>query len=107
MLGSSASISGPNVVLNTIVADILSDFADILEKSENDFNSAVHDLICETYLAHKRIIFNGNNYSEEWVKEAEERGLLNLKTTVDALPHYVAEKNVALFSRHKVYSEEE
>ncbi|MBP1576097.1 MAG: glutamine synthetase III [Oscillospiraceae bacterium] len=107
MLGSSASISGPNVVLNTIVADVLSDFADVLEKSENDFNSAVHDLICETYLAHKRIIFNGNNYSEEWVKEAEERGLLNLKTTVDALPHYVAEKNVALFARHKVYSEEE
>ncbi len=107
MLGSSASISGPNVVLNTIVADVLSDFATILENRESDFNSAVHDLICETYLAHKRIIFNGNNYSEEWVKEAEERGLLNLKTTVDALPHYVAEKNVALFARHKVYSEEE
>ena len=107
MPGSSASISGPNVVLNTIVADALCEFADRLENTDKDFDTAVHELIRDTYLAHRRIIFNGNNYSEEWVQEAERRGLLNLKTTVDALPHYIAEKNIALFRRHRVYTEEE
>ena len=103
MLGSKSSISGPNIVLNTIVAEELSQFADVLEKA-GDFNAALNDLIRATIREHKRIIFNGNNYSDEWVAEAERRGLLNLKSTVDALPYYISEKNQTLFTKHKIYT---
>ena len=103
MLGSAFSIAGPNIVLNTAVADILSGFADELEKSE-DFNKGLDKLIKNTITKHKRIIFNGNNYAQEWVEEADRRGLLNLKTTADALPAFVAEKNEALYERHGVFS---
>ncbi len=105
-LGSSASVSDANVVLNTIVAESLRLFADELEKAE-DFRSALHDLIVRTIHEHKRIIFNGNNYSEKWVEEASRRGLLSLSSTVDALPCYTSEKNVRLFETHKVLSESE
>jgi glutamine synthetase len=106
MLGSSASISGPNIILNTIVAEELSVFADILENSK-DFHNDVLELVRKTIIEHKRIIFNGNNYSDEWVAEAEKRGLLNLKTTADALPCFVEKKNVELFVKHKVFFDEE
>ena len=105
-LGSSASVSDANVVLNTIVAESLRQFADELEKAD-DFRSSLHDLIVKTIHDHKRIIFNGNNYSEEWVKEAEKRKLLSLPTTVEALPCYTSEKNISLFEIHKVLSESE
>ena len=103
MLGSDLSISGPNIVLNTIVAEELSQFADTLESAE-DFDTALHDLIQNTIKDHKRIIFNGNNYAPEWVDEAAKRGLLNLKTTADALPAFLAEKNIALFTKHKIFT---
>lgn len=106
MLGSAFSIAGPNFVLNTIIAEELSQFADRLEKAK-DFNKTLQELIKETITNHKRIIFNGNNYSEEWVKEAERRGLLNLKSTVDALPYFISDKNIKLFTKHKVLSESE
>ncbi len=106
MLGSSASISTANVVLNTIVAESLRQFADELEGAEN-FQEKLHDLIVRTIHEHKRIIFNGNNYSPEWAAEAKRRGLLKLDSTVDALPCYTAEKNVKLFAIHKVLSENE
>jgi len=106
MLGSSDSISGANIVLNTAVAESLSQFADALEQSE-DFNSTLHDLIRSTIKKHRRIIFNGNGYDEKWVAEAEKRGLLNLRTTPDCLPYFIKEKNVDLFTRHKVFSETE
>ena len=106
MLGSNFSIAGPNMVLNTIVAEELSQFADVLEQAD-DFESALNKLIKKTIKEHKRIIFNGNNYAEEWVKEAEKRGLLNLKTTVDALPHYIEPKNIKLFTKHKIFTESE
>ncbi|QWT54990.1 glutamine synthetase III [Christensenella sp. MSJ-20] len=106
MLGSAFSIAGPNIVLNTVVAESLRQFADILENTD-DFKGALGDLIRETIAAHKRIIFNGNNYSDEWVQEAERRGLSNLKTTVDALPALVSRKNMDVFIRHHVFSESE
>ncbi|MDF2858798.1 MAG: glutamine synthetase catalytic region [Neobacillus sp.] len=106
MLGSSFSISDSNVVLNTIVAETLSRFADILEKS-NNFNDDLNALIKQTINNHNRIIFNGNNYSDEWVKESEERGLLNLKSTVDALPYFISDKNIKLFTKHNIFSESE
>ena len=106
MLGSSQSISGPNVVLNTAVAESLRQYADELENA-TDFESALHDLIRKVIRKHKRIIFNGNGYDDAWVKEAESRGLLNLKSTPDCVPYYLEPKNVELFTRHKVYSEEE
>ena len=106
MLGSAFSISGPNVVLNTIVAEELAQFADALEGTA-DFNSDLNALIRKTLTDHKRIIFNGNNYSDEWVAEAERRGLSNLKTTVDALPSFIAPKSIALFTRHKIFTEQE
>ena len=105
-LGSSASVSDANVVINTIVAESLRQFADELENAA-DFRSALHDLIVRTIHDHKRIIFNGNNYSEEWVREAEKRGLLSLPSTVEALPCYMAEKNIRLFGIHQVLSESE
>ena len=105
-LGSSASISDANVVLNTIVAESLRQFADELEAAE-DFRASLHDLIVRNIKEHKRIIFNGNNYSDEWRTEAAERGLTFLDSTVDALPCYTAEKNIAVFKTHKVLSEAE
>ena len=106
MPGSSLSIAGPNVMLNTGVADALRDFADKLEKAE-DFDSEVNAIIAETMRDHKRIIFNGNNYSEEWVFEAEKRGLCNFKNAVEALEQYPDKKNIELFARHKIYTESE
>ncbi len=106
MLGSTSSIACPNTILNTILAEELSQFADILENSK-DFDADLHELIKKTFKEHSRIIFNGNNYSEEWVVEAERRGLLNLRTTPDALPYYIEKKNIELFERHRIYSEEE
>ncbi|EGD46536.1 Glutamine synthetase type III-like protein [Ruminiclostridium papyrosolvens DSM 2782] len=106
MLGSSASIAGPNFVLNTIVAEVLQKFADTLE-AQNDLSSAVTDLISETIKEHKRIIFNGNNYTDEWVAEAESRGLLNLKSTVECIPTFIKDKNVAVFVKHGVLSNSE
>ena len=106
MLGSSASVSGSNVVLNTAVAEELKQFADTLE-NVSDFNGALHDLIQKVIKEHKRIIFNGNGYDDAWIAEAEKRGLSNLKTTPDALAHWLDEKNVALFTSHKVFSEAE
>ena len=102
-LGSAASISDANVVLNTIVAESLCQFADELEKA-SDFRKSLHDLIVRTIREHKRIIFNGNNYADEWVQEAGRRGLTRFESTVDALPCYLAEKNVALFEKHQVLS---
>lgn len=106
MLGSSESISGPNIILNTAVAEELKEFADILEGAD-DFDLTLHDLIRKTIRDHKRIIFNGNGYDDAWIKEAEKRGLLNLRTTPDALPHFLDEKNIRLFTSHKVFSKEE
>ncbi len=106
MLGSSASVAGPNTTLNTAVADVLSDFADELENAEN-FESALHKLIKRVIKNHKRIIFNGNGYDDAWVEEAQKRGLLNLRTTPDCLPYMLHDKNVELYKRHKVYSEAE
>jgi glutamine synthetase len=106
MLGSSFSIAGPNFVLNTIIAEELSQFADQLENAK-DFTKNLNALIKTTITEHKRIIFNGNNYSAEWVKEAEKRGLLNLKTTVDALPYFISDKNIKLFTKHKIFTEPE
>ncbi|MCH5324543.1 MAG: glutamine synthetase III [Eubacterium sp.] len=106
-LGSSLNISGPNIVLNTIVADALEEFADKLEGVE-DFQASLHDLLVETIKEHKRIIFNGNGYDDAWVKEAVEvRGLPEFKSSVDALPHFCDEKNVKLFVKHKIFSEVE
>ncbi len=106
MLGSAASVSEPNVVLNTAVAESLRQFADELEVAE-DLESALHELIRKVIREHKRIIFNGNAYDESWAKEAEKRGLLNLKTTPECLPYLLKEKNITLFSTHKVYSQAE
>ncbi len=103
MVGSATNIACPNFILNTIVADELAGFADELEKAE-DFNAALSSLIKRTIKKHKRIIFAGNNYSKEWEKEAEKRGLKNYKTTVDALPHYTDAKNLKLFKRQNVLS---
>lgn len=106
MLGSSNSIAGCNFVLNTIVAEVLQKFADKLEAAP-DFNTAVSDLLAETVKDHKRIIFNGNNYSDEWVAEAESRGLLNLKSTVECIPTFIKDKNVAVFVKHGVLGKSE
>ena len=106
MPGSSASISGVNVVLNTAVAESLRQYADELEKADN-FEAALHDLIRDVIRKHKRIVFNGNGYDDAWIREAESRGLLNLRTTPDCVPYYLAPKNIELFTRHKVYSETE
>ncbi len=105
-LGSTASISGPNVILNTIVAESLAEFADELEKAD-DFDAALDTLLRREIVAHKRIIFNGNGYSEEWVEEAKRRGLSNLKSTVDALPVFVQDKTIELFTKNEVYTESE
>ena len=106
MPGSSQSIAGINLVINAIVADALMDFADALEKAD-DPQKEISKLIVDTIKKHGRIIFNGNNYSEEWVEEAKRRGLPNLKTTVDAMPAFISEKAVKMFERHGVFTEAE
>ena len=106
MPGSSASISGVNVVLNTAVAESLRQYADLLETAAN-FETALHDLIRDVIRKHKRILFSGNGYDEAWLREAEKRGLLNLPSTPDCVPYYLAPKNLELFSHHRVYSETE
>ena len=103
MLGSAVNIACPNVMINTSVADVLKEFADKLEASKN-FEADVKKLIVDTYTAHKRIVFNGNNYSDEWSDEAAKRGLLNLKTTPEALAMYDRPENIAMFERHKIYT---
>ncbi len=105
-LGSAISIACPNIMLNTIAAEELRQFADALEKSK-DLTKDALALVKKTVKAHKRIIFNGDGYSEAWVKEAKVRGLLNLKTTVDALPLYMDPKNVKLFAQHHIYTQTE
>ena len=105
-LGSSMSISGPNVIINTIVADVFQEFSEKLENAK-DFTSALNELIKETLNNHKRIIFNGDGYSAEWVEEAKKRQLLNLKTTTDSLPYLLRKENIDLFKKHGIYSEHE
>ena len=106
MLGSSQSIAGPNIALNTIMAEELSQFADILENAE-DFDSTLQKLICDTLTAHQRIIFNGNGYSQQWQEEAEKRGLSNLHNTAKALPAYINPKNIELVTKHGIFTEAE
>jgi glutamine synthetase len=106
MPGSAMSVAEPNVVINTIVADSLMQFADELEKAD-DFQTALNALIRRTIKEHRRIVFNGDGYSEEWTREAARRGLLNLPTTADALPYLVRKENIDLFTRHRVYTEKE
>ena len=105
-LGSALNISCPNIMLNTMVADVLSSFSDELEKAEN-LESAVRRLIRKTLKKHRRIIFNGDGYTDEWIAEAESRGLLNLKSTPEALKKYTAKKNLDLFKRNHIFSEKE
>ena len=105
-VGSSESISCANIMLNTAVAEELKEFADRLEKA-SDFNKELHELIRETIINHKRIIFNGNGYDESWVVEAKNRGLLNLKSTPEALPYYLSDKNIKLFTSHEIYTVDE
>ena len=105
-VGSNLSISGPNTILNAILADSLSKFADELEKAEN-FDKELQNLIKREITAHWRILFNGNGYGEEWIKEAEKRGLKNFRTTPDAMVHYLDKKNIELFKQTGIYSEVE
>ena len=107
-VGSSQSIAGANTVINTIMAEELKQFADELEKAgEENFTKALNELIKKTIREHKRILFNGDGYSEVWEEEAKRRGLANLKTTVDALPAFLLEKNIKLFTSHNIYTEKE
>lgn len=106
MVPSSLSIAGPNIAINTAVAEVFSEFADKLEKA-SDKNLEIEEIVKETYKKHKRIIFNGNGYSEDWIKEAEKRGLPNIKSTVEAIPVYAERDSVELFTKHGVFSKEE
>ena len=106
MLGSSQSVAGPNIALNTIMAEELGKFADELEKAK-DFDSALQNLVCRAFTEHSRIIFNGNGYSKDWEEEARRRGLSNLRSTAEALPAYIAQKNVDLVTRHGIFTENE
>ena len=106
MLGSSQSVSGPNIALNTIMAEELGRFADVLEQAE-DFDAALQKLVCQALTDHSRIIFSGNGYSDEWKKEAAQRGLSNLASTAEALPTYISQKNIDLVTRHGVFTETE
>ncbi len=106
MLGSSQSIADPNIVLNTIMAEELSQFADILENCD-DFEACLHKLVCDTFTKHQRILFNGNGYSEEWRLEAQRRGLSDLRTTTEAMPWYATDKNVELVTKHGIFTESE
>ena len=108
MLGSAASVANPNIVLNTAVAEALRQFSEVLEGvPASELEATVHKLLKDTINAHKRVVFNGNGYTDEWVEEAEKRGLYNLKSTPDALPHFTDEKNVKLFTEHKIFTESE
>ena len=107
MLGSSNSIACANIMLNSAVAESLKIYADLLEKAD-DFETALHDMIKKTIKDHKRIIFNGNGYDDEWIKEAtQKRGLLNYRTTADCMPHLLDKKNVDMLTSHKVFTVEE
>ena len=106
MLGSSQSISEPNIALNTIMAEELSKFADVLEAAE-DFDAALHQLVCDTFTKHRRILFDGNGYSKEWKEEAVRRGLSNYPSTAECLPSLVQEKNIDLVVRRGIYTESE
>lgn len=108
MLGSAASVANPNIVLNTAVAESLRQLSEKLKDvAPEDMETAVHKLLKETIQDHKRIIFNGNGYTDEWVKEAQRRGLYNLKATPDALPFFISDKNVKLLTNHKIFTKEE
>ncbi len=108
MLGSSLSVSGPNIILNTAVAEILSQYYEKLKHVPADsLENAVHDLLKKAISEHKRILFDGNGYTDEWVKEAKKRGLTNLRSTPEALPHFLDKKNIELFTKHKIFTEEE
>ena len=108
MPGSSLSLSGPNVILNTAVAESLAGFCKVLEGlTGSELDSAIHKLLKDTFTDHARIIFNGNGYTDEWLAEAKKRGLPNLKSTPEALPHLIAEKNIELFTKHHVLTKEE
>ncbi|MBE6960267.1 MAG: glutamine synthetase type III [Ruminococcaceae bacterium] len=106
MVGSFQSIAGPNIALNTIMADALAQFADALEKAE-DFDATLQQIICDALTDHQRIIFNGDGYSEEWKQEAAKRGLSNLPSTAQAMPRYISQKNIDLVTRHGVFTETE
>ena len=106
MVGSSQSIASSNIALNTIMAEELQQFADILERSD-DFDAALHDLVCQAFTHHKRIIFDGNGYSQEWKDEAVHRGLSNLPSTAQCLPTYISPKNLDLVTRHGIFTENE
>jgi len=106
MVGSSDSIASPNTVLNAIVAEAFAEACDELEKAE-DFETAVHDLIKKYVIEHQRIVFNGNGYSDEWVKEAERRGLPNIKSMVDAIPSLTTDKAVELFAKFNIFTRTE
>ena len=106
MLGSSQSIAGPNIALNTIMAEELAQFADELEGAD-DFETALQKLVCRTFTEHQRIIFNGNGYSQEWQDEAARRGLSNMRSTAECMPSYISEKNIDLVSKHGIFSESE
>ena len=106
MLGSSQSVSSPNIALNTIMAEELGKFADVLEQAE-DFDAALHDLVCQVFTEHQRIIFDGNGYSREWEEEAARRGLSNLPSTAECLPTYISQKNIDLVTRHGIFTEPE
>ncbi|MBE6038821.1 MAG: glutamine synthetase type III [Anaerofustis stercorihominis] len=106
MLGSGISIAGPNIVMNSIMAEALSQFADRLEGAEN-VNDEIKALLAETITQHKRVIFNGDGYSKQWEEEADRRGLLNVKSTPEALKHYIADKNIAMFEKHGVFNRTE
>lgn len=106
MPGSALSISGPNFILNTAVAEVLDGFAERLEKAD-DVTAEIYEIVKDTMKEHKRIIFNGNNYSDEWVVEAEKRGLCNLKSTPEALPAFITEKSINLFVKHGILTKDE
>ena len=108
MLGSEASVANPNIILNTAVAECVHQFAEQLKDVPDDkMDDAIHELIKKTITDHKRVIFNGNGYTDEWIEEAEKRGLFNLKSTPDALPQWIADKNIELFTKYHIFTKEE
>ena len=108
MLGSEASVANPNIILNTAVAECVHQFAEQLKDvPEDKMEDAIHELIKKTIIDHKRVIFNGNGYTDEWIEEAAKRGLFNLKSTPDALPQWIAEKNIELFTKYHIFTKEE
>ena len=108
MLGSEASVANPNIILNTAVAEAVHKFAEELKDvPEDKMEESIHELIKKTIIAHKRVIFNGNGYTDEWIAEAEKRGLFNLKSTPDALPQWIADKNIELFTKYGIFTKEE